>query len=135
MTFMELSARSPGLFSLAVLRRFLVIFVPAALLPGCVVWLLYYQDAANARSLHEQAGAHLVDLQTDIINRELKGVESDLLYLANQAVLRDFLSGARTSKRSLQDEYLLFCRQKGIYDQIRYLNEAGQEIIRINFNN
>jgi signal transduction histidine kinase len=130
----DISPGSPGLLSLAVLRRFLVMFAPAALLPGCVIWALYAQDVANERSLREQAGAHLVDLQTDIINRELRAVESDLLYLANQSVLRDFLSGARASKRSLQDEYLLFCRQKAIYDQIRYLDETGQEIIRVNFN-
>ncbi|HEV3082549.1 MAG TPA: ATP-binding protein [Gemmataceae bacterium] len=132
---LDSSASSPRLFSGQVLRRFVLIFLPAALLPGCVVLALYYQDLANEQSLHEQAGKHVVDLHANIISRELNAVESDLLYLANQAVLRDFLSGGKASKQVLQDEYLLFSRHKAIYDQIRYLDAGGQEVIRINFNN
>src|SRR6266851_808713 len=123
-----------NIFSGAVLRRFLAIFLPASLLPACIVLALYYQDLNNEKTLFKQAGDHLVDLHADIITRELKSVESDLFYLANQAVLRDFLSGGQASKQALQDEYVLFCRQKGLYDQIRYLDAAGLEIIRVNYN-
>ena len=131
---LDVPANSPGLFSTGVLRRFLAIFIPGALLPGCVVWALYYQDVANERSFYKQAGQHLVDLHADIIKRELSAVESDLLYLANQAVLRDFLSGGTANKQALNDEYLLFCRHKALYDQIRYLDANGHEVIRINYN-
>jgi signal transduction histidine kinase len=131
----DLQGTAPRLFSGEVLRRFLLIVLLAALLPGCVVLALYYQDLANEQSLFEQAGTHVADLHANIIGRELSAVESDLLYLANQAVLRDFLSGGKANKQTLQDEYLLFSRHKAIYDQIRYLDHGGQEIIRINFNN
>jgi signal transduction histidine kinase len=124
---------SPGLFSPQVLRRTLAIFLPASLLTGCIVMALYYTDRASERALYEQAGTHLVDLHADIITREWKSVESDLHYLANQAVLRNYLSGAGASKQELEDEYVLFCRQKGVYDQIRYLDAFGQERIRINY--
>jgi signal transduction histidine kinase len=126
---------APGPFALAVLRRALLIFLPAALVTGGVVLALYYQDRANERILYEQAGAHLVDLHADIIARELRAVESDLLYLANQKPLADFLSNGRTSKAELEDEYVLFCRQKAVYDQIRYLDDTGQERIRVNYDN
>src|SRR5438445_13740375 len=106
---------SPGLFSAAVLRRFVMIFIPAALLSGAVVWALYYQDYASDRSLHEQAATHAVDLHAAIIKRELGAVESDLLYLADQAVLREFLSGSHAGKNGLRDEYALFARQKASY--------------------
>jgi signal transduction histidine kinase len=124
---------SPGVFSAQALQRALTIFLPAALLTGCVVLALYYKDRASERALYEQAGTHLVDLQADIISREIKSVESDLLYLANQAVLRNYLSGAAASQRELEEEYRLFCRQRGVYDQIRYLDAFGQERIRINY--
>jgi signal transduction histidine kinase len=118
----------------AVLRRLLAIFLPAPVLLGAVVLVLYFQDLSNEKALYEQAGSHLVDLHEDIITRELLSVESDLLYLANQAVLRDFLSGRATTRKELQDEYVLFSRQKGLYDQIRFLDTGGKEIIRVNYN-
>jgi signal transduction histidine kinase len=124
---------TPGVLAPQVLRRTLAIFLPAALLTGGVVLALYSTDRANERALYEQAGTHLVDLHADIITRELKSVESDLHYLADQAVLRNYLSGADASKQDLEDEYVLFCRQKGVYDQIRYLDAFGQERIRINY--
>jgi signal transduction histidine kinase len=131
----EPQAGSFGLFSIHMLRRFLAIFLPISLVLGGVVAVLYYQDLAGERALHEQAGEHLVALHTSLITRELKGVESDLLYLADQAVLRDFLSGGKPVRQALQEEYVLFSRQKEIYDQIRYLNVQGQEIIRVNYHN
>jgi signal transduction histidine kinase len=129
-------APSPGIFSAPVLLRLLAIFLPVALFMGCVVFALYYQDRAQERTLFEQDGKYLVDLQWDIISRESKAVQRDLLYLANQGSLRHFLSSdpANKEKKSLEGEYLSFARHKGIYDQIRYLNSDGDERIRINYN-
>jgi signal transduction histidine kinase len=128
-------AKPPGIFSARVLRRLLVIFVTTALVTGGVVLALYYQDLTNEHALFEQAGAHRIEQHADIIRREVKSVASDLLYLANQAVLRSFLAGSAASQKELQEEYVLFCRQRGVYDQIRYLDAAGNEQIRINYNN
>jgi signal transduction histidine kinase len=131
----DFRAAPPGIFSPRVLRRLLAIFLPAALLTGGVVLALYYQDLTNEHTLYEQAGTHRVNLHADIIHREVKSIESDLLYLANQSVLRSFLASSAASRRELEDEYLLFCRQRRVYDQIRYLDATGQERIRINYNN
>jgi signal transduction histidine kinase len=130
--------RRVGLWSSLLLPRFWAIFFPLSLATGWVVLVLYQKDVANERLLHAQAGAHLVDLLGNIITSELKTAESDLLYLANQVPLRAYLEGAKGKKKKLQkdlqDEYLLFSNQRGVYDQIRYLDESGQEKIRINYN-
>lgn len=112
----------------------LAIFLPTALLTGGVVIALYYQDLTKDHAFFRQAGSHLVDLQTDIIERELSSVQSDLRYLANQAVLHNFLSGRAANKDELETEYVLLCQERGVYDQIRYLDSQGQERIRINYN-
>jgi signal transduction histidine kinase len=123
-----------GIFASLLLPRFWALFFPPMLLTGGFLWALYAQDQDNERRLHEQAGAHLVSLHADIIARELKTAESDLLYLANEATLRRYLSGAAGGKQELQDEYLLFCGRRAVYDQIRYLDADGHEKIRINYN-
>ena len=130
--------RRVGLLASLLSPRFWVIFLPLSLVTGWVVLVLYQKDVANERSLHEQAGAHLVDLLGNIITSELKTAESDLLYLANQIPLRSYLEAAKGKQeelqKELQNEYLLFSKQRGVYDQIRYLDASGQEKIRINYN-
>jgi signal transduction histidine kinase len=124
----------PGLLSPRVLRHLAAIFFPAAVLTGAVVLILYFQDLSNEHALHEQAGTYRIDLASSIIEREVKSVESDLLYLANQAALHSYLTGRVDSRAELQEEYLNFCRRRRVYDQIRYLDASGQERIRINYN-
>jgi signal transduction histidine kinase len=121
-------------FSRPVIGRMLAIFLPVGLLTGAVVFSLYYFDLAKDQTLYGQSGSHLVRLQADIIDRELHSVESDLRYLAGQAVLRNYLSGNAANKKELEEEYVLLCRERGVYDQIRYLDAQGQERIRINYN-
>jgi signal transduction histidine kinase len=111
-----------------------VVFLPAALLTGAVVLLLYRQELSSERALHKQAATDRIGLHADLIQREVRVVESDLLYLADQAVLADFLAGRPGSRGELQDEYVLFCRRRGVYDQVRYLDAAGRERIRVNHN-
>jgi signal transduction histidine kinase len=128
-------ASHPGPRSAPVLRRLFVIFVPTALMLGAVVLAFYHEDRANDLALSKQTGKYLVDLQADIIQREYSAVESDLLYLADQSVLHAFVSGATAKKAELAHEYLQFCRRKGLYDQVRYLDATGREVIRVNDNN
>jgi signal transduction histidine kinase len=125
---------APGPVSLPVLGRLLAIFLTAALLTGGAVLALYLQDRAAEESLFEQAGHHLTDLHADLIARELEAVESELLYLSGQAALRRYLGGDRGAREDLEAEYLLFCRQRHVYDQIRYLDADGRERVRVNFN-
>jgi signal transduction histidine kinase len=124
----------PGVFSPPVVRRALRFFLPAALLTIGVVLALYYLDRANEHTLHEQASAHLVELHANIITRELDSVKSDLLFLSNEGILRNFVTQSDADKRALEDEYVLFSTRKGVYDQIRFLDMNGMERIRINYN-
>jgi signal transduction histidine kinase len=125
---------SPGIVSPPVLFRLLAIFVPAALVTGAVVIVLYFQDRTAEESLHEQAGSHLVDLHANIIARELEAVESELLYLSGQAALRRYLAGDVGGRDDLEADYLLFCQRRAVYDQIRYLDAGGRERVRVNYN-
>ena len=129
----------PGLFSPRVLWRLVVTFLPVALLTVAVVLLLYYQFLTNEHTLYEQAGDLRSELCTDVIHRELKSVEADLLILANQKALQKFLlpedqAASVASRVELQDEYVNFCEKRGAYDQIRYLDNTGHERIRVNYN-
>jgi signal transduction histidine kinase len=124
----------PSLIAPRVLLGLLGVFVPAVVLTGAVVLALYEQDLRNEHALHVQAATDRVEFQTDLIRREMRSVESDLLYLANQADLSGFVAGQADGRRELEAEYVLFCRQRGVYDQIRYLDVGGRERLRVNYN-
>ncbi len=127
-------AGSVGMFSWGVVRRLLAIFVPAAALTGAVAVALNRHELSQEFAHYKQEGIHLGNLHADIINKDLETVESDLKYLANQEILKDYLSG-RTRKDTVEQEYELFCRHRALYDQVRYLDKTGQERIRVNYAN
>jgi signal transduction histidine kinase len=116
------------------------VFLAAVAVLGALVYGLYRHDQLNQERLFRQAADHLLHLQSEIIAREFHLIRSDLLYLSQQAALRRFVSDDSREhhsklQRELHEEYVLFSKSKGIYDQIRYLDEEGMERIRINHKN
>lgn len=78
----------------------------------------------------------LIDQHVQEVASDLKDVRSDLSFLANSASLRTFLDdqGTSPSVTPLAQDFLWFSETKKKYDQIRYLDDDGSEIVRINFN-
>lgn len=122
-------------FSGAALRRFLFAFIATSLLFSGLLLAIYRQDAVNQRAILEQESEHVLELQQELLVSELRGVQSDLLYLATQDVLRKFLANDSSARENLEQEYVNFALKKAVYDQIRLLDPAGSETVRINYRN
>lgn len=71
--------------------------------------------------------------QKRLIDTELSEIVSDLLYLEENAFFKNYIYGNGT-KEDVENEWLLFAGKMKQYDQLRYLDKQGNEIIRINFN-
>jgi signal transduction histidine kinase len=125
--------RSEHVSSLAILRRFLLAFLFAGLVFSGIVSAIYRQDVRHQRVLLEQEAQHILDLQQELLLFEVQAVQSDLLYLASQDGLTQFLSGDMSARGGLEREYVSFALNKAVYDQIRCLDPMGQEIVRINY--
>jgi len=75
-------------------------------------------------------------LQTSVLDRNFNTILSDLRFLTHQNELISFINSNDEEQIPLiAREYLQFSREKRLYDQIRYLDNAGNEVIRVNFNN
>jgi len=73
--------------------------------------------------------------QKDIIINNLTHIFSDLTFLANQQDLtRISDSISMTGRRFLGIDFKLFLESKSVYDQIRFINPEGMEMVRANFN-
>ncbi len=117
-------------------RRFLVIFLPLAAILAGILYTFYYMEVKKDRAIIETGVHHTVESRIEMIEREFQLVVSDLMFLSEQNELLGMLeSGEAGWREALAAEYLSFSARKGIYDQVRFLDETGMEVVRINFNN
>ncbi len=121
-----------------VLRRFLLIFLPLLTLASVIAMLFYYLEAKNAkeeRFIFETSEVNYVKLQMQTIINDFKMIKSDLAILTSHHEMHKHHEGGEFHrKKALAEEFLLFCDKKGIYDQVRLLDEKGKEIVRVNYN-
>lgn len=110
----------------------------AALLLGIVMIvgglsaLLYEREreqVMRSTALLERASVRLMQQVTAGVFDELVG---DLLFLAEQNELEALVAGDAGARAALAAEYLAMMRHKAIYDQIRFLDRAGLERVRVN---
>jgi diguanylate cyclase (GGDEF)-like protein len=77
-----------------------------------------------------------VDHLGGLIESHFQSIKSDILFLpVLNEILRFKSIPNEEDKHFIEKEFLEFVRSKKIYDQIRYLDTEGNELLRINFNN
>tara|TARA_B100000315_G_scaffold239345_1_gene258033 strand:- start:2350 stop:3510 length:1161 start_codon:yes stop_codon:yes gene_type:complete len=116
----------------AVLRRAGAVIGVAALVLTTIGWLAYRQDLQHRRTLLLSEASAAVALEREFLERELRAVQSDLLFLSQQPLLQRFFDDEDGARSALEREYAGFAQSKPLYDQIRLLDLSGQEVVRIN---
>lgn len=100
---------------------------------GVAVWSL------QAEAAYEET-VKLDNLASDITNF-LTSLEEDVIFLSQSQSLVQYLesnpadldtSAVKEKRAALEQEFLAFARARKIYDQIRFLDITGQEVVRIN---
>lgn len=132
---MRYKGKAPLKFtSWEVIKRFLMLFSPMVILIGVITMAIYYSEVQRDKEIIESKEMHNMDMLAKMIGDEFQVIVSDLMILSECNELQTFLEKPNDFyKESLAREFLLFSEGRGIYDQIRFLNETGMEIVRINF--
>jgi signal transduction histidine kinase len=118
------------------IKRFSAILFPLLALPGIFLLALYLTEIKNNRKAIEGVEYHKVELQRRTITNDFESIVSDLLFLSEQNDLQRLLeSDEPEDQKRLAGDYLKFSKRKGLYDQIRFLDKTGKEIVRVNFSN
>ena len=119
-----------------VFRYFIVIIIITGSIIAGTVYLFYNLESKDYVSQLKLEEKIVLKLQVELLTGNFNAVISDLLYLSKQNELSLFFdSSIQKIKKAISTEYLEFSRLKGIYDQVRYLDETGMEIVRVNYNN
>ncbi len=118
--------------SSALLRRFILLLLAAAgLLTLLFIYRLHNMEQ-RWRQETQIAAKQLIENQRQHLAIDVGEVHGDLLFLAGSPHWKLLLGGQ--SRRHLERRMLDFSRVKQRYDQIRFLDAAGMERLRINYN-
>ncbi|NCD08309.1 MAG: diguanylate cyclase [Negativicutes bacterium] len=115
------------------IKIFLATFLITFLVFICAFAAFEKRDVDLDRSTLAREHEILISGQKRLIDNELRERVSDLMYLAENAVFKNYIEGSG-SKEDLENEWLLFADKMKKYDQIRYIDGNGAEKVRINFN-
>lgn len=108
-------------------------FILLCCFSGAVLYYIYESEVQGEISLYmekEEGRLHLVE---ERIRIRLSEVIGDLLFLSDILEERSCFNCDHKKLNDVEMIFLLFAKNKRIYDQVRYLDENGREIIRINY--
>lgn len=114
---------------------FLRIWLPLILVLAAVLWLLYHTEMNGRLAITRADEQHTLQLAQQTISSELTMLRGDTLYLAAHSSLSQWLkSGKPLDRARFAEDLLAFAQHRGLYDQVRFLDEQGREVVRINWN-
>ncbi|MBC3764349.1 sensor histidine kinase [Neptunicella marina] len=116
-------------------RSFVQLVLPSLVVLALAISIFYRNEVESLKQIISIDESHTVKLATKSINLELSGVLSDLQYLKNQPLFRQYINNPHSNRKSLQQDWLTFSTHRKIYDQIRFIDKDGNEAIRVNNDN
>jgi PAS domain S-box-containing protein len=110
-----------------------VIPVAAGLLAAAICVALYCREAGQIESTLREREFSRLGLFDQVLRRSFKETEDDLRILADGDGLRAYVSSGNPADfdRAVR-RAVFFSREKTGYEKIRYLDENGREILRVN---
>lgn len=117
-------------------RRFILLFLPFAILFSLAFFLFFEYQAQTLREETAHNERYIDELVARTIKGELDSVLSDLHFLSEQNELQDlFTRNSPVERARLAHDFVTFAQRRQRYDQIRYINAKGMEVVRINYKN
>lgn len=101
-----------------------------------VSFFYYYNNKKNNENFYKKKDFDLIQFIETKEEKKLNVVFSDLKLLENLPVVKEFLLKNNTeNKKRVEELFYQFSLRRAIYDQVRFLDNSGQEIIRVNYSN
>lgn len=116
-----------------IINRLLRFLLPLAILISGIGFYFYFSEMDAIKKIYENQENINIKIGKMAIATDLKFINTDLMQLAqHSAFITDSLN--HNAITLLEQDFLIFSQTKQLYDQIRFLDLNGIEIVRINFN-
>ncbi|GAB6041144.1 hypothetical protein JCM17961_18180 [Endothiovibrio diazotrophicus] len=114
--------------------RFAYLFAPLAALLLGGIWLMLSMDLEVSRARVEASQQAVARQTAHRLAHLVQDVVTDVKVLAGEPALHRLLDrGDAEAYRQASQALLNFSAQKRVYDQIRYLDGNGREVVRVNY--
>ena len=115
------------------IKRAALIFLPLSAAAVVASYLLYASQANAIRASAQATETRIADIARQRVSLTVSSLTADASYLSEQDALRTYLAdNDPQSLRHLEAEYLAFARHRQFFDQLRFIDPGGQEIVRVN---
>ncbi|MGQ1946753.1 sensor histidine kinase [Geofilum sp. OHC36d9] len=120
-----------------IFRRTLLLFLFFFAIITASVLTIYQADEILDIGEQKTQAENIVTVKLENIQTEMSHVTTDLMILSLNSQLLKFWDDTTNTEimTSISQEFLTTAIYRKIYDQVRLINDDGQELIRINYNN
>jgi len=125
-----------------VLKRFFTILIPLAAIAGAVTFYIYHLDAKGEKALISVQEKNNVDFKARIVSDSIFNAAGDLIYLSETNDLREMPerwdmpeSLVQGWRATLAREFRSYSSAMGLYEDMRYLDEKGMEVVSVRYRN
>jgi len=113
---------------------FLTFFIPYVILIIFGAVFTYIGEEQLEYERLEQNESHNVSIAVTALDRELDELFRDLIFLSKSVNFHEAIENpSHENLAHLTEDLVNFSTSKKVFDQIRWLDETGQEIVRINY--
>ena len=131
---MPIAPPPPPPSHLNLFKEFFYIFSLLCFLIAIVAGMHYYSFYTTERKTLEASETLNVDLARRMIATDISTVVQDLRFLVEHIERQELIQLAASKRsRMIAQEFRVFAEKRGLYDQIRFLNESGMEVVRVNY--
>jgi signal transduction histidine kinase/DNA-binding NarL/FixJ family response regulator len=117
------------------IKEFFILLLLLTLALGGMVVFLYPTEGEDLKKIYEINEVVNLNIGKQIISNELESIVTDLLVLAEHSTFStSFKSLNQAAVKLLARYFLVFSQKKRLYAQVRFIDQKGMEIVRVNFN-
>jgi len=123
----------------AIVARTMSFFLPIALICIGAAIVVFKFQMTTVMTEFKSSDRASIQVGTNAIKNTVDLVARDLVFLAQHHGFNDLLSNSNWAANDhagfeVKSDWIALSRAAGKYDQIRWLDESGQEQVRVNFN-
>ncbi|MDM8515702.1 ATP-binding protein [Desulfobacterales bacterium HSG16] len=117
------------------IRYFLIVLLPLAMIIIVVTILIYFAEIKAQTKFIQTSEHNTISMLMTVITHDFETIVSDLIVMAENNELVDLIESGETKyRKALEKEFASFAAGKKLYNQVRFLDETGMEIVRVNYN-
>ncbi|MGZ5526818.1 MAG: PAS domain-containing protein, partial [Methylomonas sp.] len=119
----------------SIVRQFILIWALLTLALAIALWSVYKAQEKSMLAYIRDEQRQTIKAGSQFIVKELQELHDDLFYLRDKPALHDWLGKESSlNMASLSADWVTFVKYRKRYDGIVFLNEKGQEKIRVDQN-